>query len=92
MTNSTNSGKHAGFYEHYKNKPIKEIKKGVKSLEKQICEHNDKISNPTKYLPNFYDLDERQQNALIHRKWPADIKRQTEQKQLLEDILQNLER
>lgn len=69
-------------------KSTKEIEKGIKSLEKQIQEHADKISNPQKYIKDFDKLDIRQQENLINKKWNSDIARQKEQKQILEQILQ----
>lgn len=32
-------------------------------------------------------LDQRQQNALRNKKWPSDIKRLTEQRNILQEIL-----
>jgi len=80
-------GKHAGFYKQYLNKSNVEIQKGIKSLEKQIAEHQEKIANPEKYIPNFRQLNPRQQEALITEKWLGDIQRQMEQKDILEGIL-----
>jgi len=60
---------------------------GIKSLEKQIAEHQEKIANPEKYIPNFRQLNPRQQEALITEKWLGDIQRQMEQKDILEGIL-----
>ncbi|MGG7074653.1 hypothetical protein U5B43_10500, partial [Campylobacter sp. 9BO] len=80
-------GKNFGFYKNYLNKSTKEIEKGIKSLEKQIQEHIDKISNPQKYIKDFDKLDIRQQENLINKKWNSDIARQKEQKQILEQIL-----
>lgn len=45
------------------------------------------IKKPEKYIPNFKNLDPRQQEALINKKWPSDIQRQKEQKQISEGIL-----
>ncbi|WP_180995929.1 hemagglutinin repeat-containing protein, partial [Campylobacter concisus] len=81
-------GKNSGFYKNYLDKSTKEIEKGIKSLEKQIQEHADKISNPQKYIKDFDKLDIRQQENLINKKWNSDIARQKEQKQILEQILQ----
>jgi hypothetical protein len=61
----------------------------VSKEKPQIAEHQDKIKNPEKYIPNFKSLDPRQQHALINKKWPSDIKRQMEQKQILEGILKS---
>jgi Pre-toxin TG len=82
-------GKHSGFYKQYINKSPDEIRKAINSINKQIAEHQDKIKNPEKYIPNFKSLDPRQQHALINKKWPSDIKRQMEQKQILEGILKS---
>jgi RHS repeat-associated protein len=86
-----NSGqRHAGFRRNYENKSRSEISKGIRSLKKEIAEHQDKIANPEKYIPHFRKLDPRRQNHLIHKKWPADIKRQREQLKILEDILKKI--
>ncbi len=87
-----NGGKHSGFYKQYINKTFDQIQKGIKSLEKQIDEHLEKITNPEKHIPNFKKLDPRQQEALINKKWTSDIQRQMEQKHILEGILKNKKR
>nr|WP_224360772.1 hypothetical protein [Hyalangium versicolor] len=80
-------GRHAGFMRNYQGKPPGELRRGIDSLKKQIAEHKDKIANPEKYIPNWKSLDPRQQNALIDKKWPSDIQRQTEQLEILEGLL-----
>ncbi len=80
-------GTHAGFYNNYVDRPTSDILKGIKSIEKQIAEHEDKIANPEKYIPEWKTLDPRQQAALLERKWPGDIQRQKEQVQILQGIL-----
>lgn len=82
-------GKHSGFYNQYTGKSKVEIQKGIQSLDKQIVEHQDKIRNSEAHIPNFKDLDPRQQEALINKKWPSDIQRQLEQKEILEGILRS---
>jgi hypothetical protein len=82
-----NGGKHSGFYQQYINKSKKEIEKGIRSLQKQIDEHLEKILHPQRHILNFNQLDLRQQDALINKKWPMDIQRQLEQKKILEEIL-----
>jgi hypothetical protein len=79
-------GKHSGFYNEYSKKPDSQIQKGIESINKQISEHQDKIRNPQRYIPNFDTLDPRQQKALPD-KWQGDINRQSEQKTILEGIL-----
>lgn len=80
-------GKNFGMYVGYKDKPSDQIEKGIQSLGERIAEHEDKIANPTKHIPNWEDLDPRQRNALLTSQWPEDIKRQQEQKRVLEGIL-----
>ncbi|MEZ4864116.1 MAG: RHS repeat-associated core domain-containing protein [Caldilineaceae bacterium] len=83
-------GKHAGFLRNYAGRSIGQIQKGISSIEQLIVEHQDKIVNPEKYIPNFRELDPRQQEALLTRKWPADIQRQIEQLEILKGLLDEL--
>ncbi len=81
-------GAHSGFLKTYKDKPLKEITKGIQSIQKQIDLHKNKIANPEKEIPNWSNLDPRQQQNLLNIKWPGDIQRQTEQKQILETLIE----
>ncbi|RLS57947.1 MAG: hypothetical protein DWH91_03425 [Planctomycetota bacterium] len=83
-------GKHAGFLKNYAGKSASELKSGIASLQKQIAEHADKIANPEKYIPNFKQLDPRQQAALLGNKWPSDIARLQEQADILQGLLKLL--
>jgi hypothetical protein len=83
-------GKHHGFLENYKKKPMREIESGIKSLKKQILKHRDCIKNPTKYYPRFQELDPRHQKDLINIKWPKDIARQLEHLNILEELLKTV--
>jgi hypothetical protein len=80
-------GKHSGFLKNNIGRPTDELKRGVAKLEKQISMHEDKIANPAKYIEDWVKLDIRQQEALLKKKWPADINRQTEQRDILRSIL-----
>jgi len=82
-------GKHYKWMYEYLNKPEREIKKGIKSIEKQIIEHQDKILNPEKHYSNWDNVKPLQKEDLINNKWIKDIQRQKEQKQILECILKN---
>jgi hypothetical protein len=88
-TEAMNGGRHATWAKQYANKPTEDIQKGIRSLEKQIELHKDKIKNPEKYYPNFRKLDIREQEANINKIWPRDIAKQQEQKSILEGILKN---
>ncbi|KIE04805.1 hypothetical protein NF27_FR00010 [Candidatus Jidaibacter acanthamoeba] len=82
-------GKHQAWAKQYVDKPDIELERGIKSFEKQIKLHEDKIKNPEKYYPDFKKLDIREQEANINKIWPRDIRKQQEQKRILEDILKN---
>ena len=69
-----NQNKHIKMVRDYLDKPAKEIQKGINSYEKQIVLHKDKIANPEKYCPDWDKLDPRQREALVNKKWPAEIK------------------
>ncbi len=71
----------------YLDKPAKEIQKGVNSYEKQIALHKDKIANPGKHCPDWDKLDPRQREALVNKKWPAEIQVYEEQRSVLQSIL-----
>ena len=81
-------GTHSGFLKNYASKAAAEWRKGIQSIEKQIAEHRDKIANPEKFIPDFKELDPRQQKALLERKWPSDIRRQQQQLDILKGLLE----
>jgi len=80
-------GKHAGFLRNYANKSAAEIRRGITSIEKEIAKHRDKIANPENHIKDWNKLDPRQKEALVNKKWPSDIQRQTEQAQILKELL-----
>ena len=82
-------GKHGKWMQEYIDLPDKNLTKGIKSFDKQIQLHIDKINNPKKYYPNWDNLNPLRKNHLINTKWKKDIKRQREQKEILECILKN---
>ncbi|CCB88323.1 hypothetical protein SNE_A04460 [Simkania negevensis Z] len=78
---------HVKMVRDYLDKPAKEIQKGIRSYEKLITEHKDKIANPSKFIPNWDKLHPERQDALINKKWPAEIQCYTEQRDVLQSIL-----
>ncbi len=64
-----------------------DIEKSIRSYEKLITEHQDKIANPLKHYLHWNTLDSRRQDALINKRWPAEIQCYTEQKDILQTIL-----
>ena len=82
-----NGGKHAPLLPQFEGKTAKEIQKSIKSYEKQIALHQDKIANPSSHIPEWHELDPRRQDALINRRWPAEIQCYEEQRDVLQSIL-----
>ncbi|MFI5334208.1 MAG: tetratricopeptide repeat protein [Chlamydiales bacterium] len=82
-----NGGRHADLIPKFSEKPIKEIEKSIRSYEKLIVEHQDKIVNPSKYCPDWDNFHPNRQKALIEKIWPAEIQCYTEQKDVLTTIL-----
>ena len=82
-----NQNKHVKMVRDYLDKPAKEIQKGVNSYEKQIAIHKDKITNPANHCPDWDKLDPRQREALVNKKWPAEIQVYEEQRSVLQSIL-----
>lgn len=82
-------GKHAGFLRNYATKSRAEIERAIKSIERQMALHRDKIANPEKHIPDWKNLDPRQRDALVNKKWPSDIQRQSEQASILRELLKD---
>jgi hypothetical protein len=80
-------GAHHGWYRQQQELTDAELKKGIKSLQKQIEKHRLWISDPTTKIPGFANFHPDRQSNLIERKWPQDIQRQQEQIGILEGIL-----
>lgn len=80
-------GKHAGKLRRYRDVPSAEIKRGIRSLEKQITKHQSWIQEPTKKTKLFYNLHDARQRALLEKRWPDDIQRQREELAILKAIL-----
>ena len=82
-------GKNAGILKIALRQSEKELKKGRASFDKQIALHRDKIANPSKHIKKWHELDPRQQEALINKKWQSDIDRLTDQRNILHDVLKS---
>ena len=68
---ASSGGRHSGFLQNYLSRGKEEIRRAIKSIEKQIAKHEGKISNPEEHIENWQELDPRQQNAIVNRKWPG---------------------
>lgn len=48
------------------------LQRAIRKYQKRIDEHNDKISNPQKYVSDWNSYDERKKNGLI-KHWKKEI-------------------
>ncbi len=79
-------GRHGAFYRLYMQRRTVEIRRGIRSLDQRIQEHREKMSDPVHNVAGYTQLDPRQQRALLESKWPADIRRLQEQRDILAGI------
>ena len=80
-------GRHGAFYRLYMQRRAEEIRRGIRSLDQRIQEHREKMRDPVHNVAGYAPLDPRQQRALLESKWPADIQRLQEQRDILEGIV-----
>ena len=64
-------GRNDGLYRRFKDARTAEIEKSIRSLEKRIALHQDKIRDPDPYLRP--DVSAHHRADLIHRYWPEEI-------------------
>jgi hypothetical protein len=81
-------GRHAGLLRRYLTKPDNEIMRALRSYERQVALHADKLSNPTKYVQNWASLDVREQQGLLNH-WQQDLRRNQELADIMRGILQD---
>ncbi len=79
-------GRHHGTYMNYVNRSNKEIEKALRSYEKVVEEHKDKILNPQKYIANWQSLSYQRQQAILNG-WLDDIIRNQELADIMRGIL-----
>jgi len=79
---------HHGWLKQYEKLPDHLIQKSIRSIQKQIQEHEAWIKNPTLKLGDVNQVDPRALSDYIHHKWPSDIQRQKEQLSILQGILE----
>ncbi len=62
------------------------LKRSIRKYQKRIDEHNDKISNPQKYVSNWESLDDRNKEGLL-KHWKKEINNFSDSIQRREDEL-----
>ena len=83
-------GPHKGLLRRYANDPDHLIEKAIKTYKKRIAEHRAWIVNPMlKVRP---DITEKEINYLITRKWPDDVHRLEQERDVMMGILEERRR
>ncbi len=82
--------KHHSTYNQYRTKTPRELNKGIRSFQRRIDEHRDKLANPQKYDPRWHTYTKDHQLRQL-RGWEQEIKNFTEEKNIFEGILKNRE-
>jgi hypothetical protein len=88
---AASGGKHSGFLKNYLGRSSNEISKAIKSMQsgkEGITVHLDKMTNPTKYVPNWHSLRPTHQQNLL-KGWQTTVTKHTEQIQILKKISGN---
>ena len=80
-------GAHAGFLKDRMTHPDAFLQRSLSSIQAQINQHQQWITNPALKLGDLTSYDARQVEALVTKKWPADIKRQQQQADILQGLL-----
>jgi hypothetical protein len=83
-------GKHAGYLKQYASLPDHLVEKAVRGFEKQIAMHKSWIENPFLKLPPNYPPKDT--DILVKKKWPSDIARLEEQRDVVLGILRERNR
>lgn len=79
-------GKYSGALKEYIKRPTKDIQNAVRSYERQVEVHRQKLANPANYVPNWHTLrTEHQQNLLRH--WQQDLERNAAHANIMRGIL-----
>lgn len=81
-------GANHGFLEQYRKLPDHLVQKAVRSIQKQIDQHQSWIDDPARKLDDAARLAPERVAYYTERKWPADIRRQQAQIDVLTGILE----
>ena len=73
--------------ENYAEASVEALQRAAASFEERIAEHERWRIRPTEKIPGFFLLDPRHQQHLLDVKWPVDIKRLREQRDIIEGLI-----
>ena len=79
-------GKHAGFLPKYRGMSRRALEKSIRSHQKQIDKHLEKVANPSKYWAEWNTFDASRQQRVI-KNWQQEITSFSEHIEIAQDIL-----
>ena len=80
-------GRHAGLLRTYQGKTAEEIRRGLRSYERQVERHRQKMSSPETFVEDWVRKSSRVQQGLL-RHWQEDLTRNQELVEVMRGILQ----
>ena len=79
-------GRHAGLLRTYQGKSTAEIQRALRSYERQVALHRQKVGNPEQFIRGWDQKSHRVQQALL-RHWQEDSARNQELADVMRGIL-----
>jgi len=80
-------GRHAGLLRTYWRKSVTEIQRALRSYEKQVALHQQKVSSSENFVKNWGKKSSRTQQGLLQH-WQEDLIRNRELAEVMQGILQ----
>lgn len=81
-----NGGLNWGLIRRLKDEPEQFITRSIRSLERRVSEHKDKISNPSNYIDA--NVPKMQVEHLVRDYWPKEINRLSAEVEVLRRLLE----
>ena len=82
---STQHGKNYGTYVTLSKQTDAQLLRSIKSYSKNIVEHYNKIENPSGYVEDWINRNDRYREGII-KKWEKDIARNMDQLEIAQGI------
>jgi RHS repeat-associated protein len=79
-------GKHSGTLRNYAGRSAAEIRKGIRSYDRQVALHRQKIANPAQFAERWGQMSAQEQAGLLN-KWASDAARNQELANVLRGLL-----
>jgi hypothetical protein len=80
-------GRHAGLLRIYQGKSVEEIQRALRSYERQVALHQQKMRSPETFVQDWGRRSPRAQQGLL-RHWQQDLIRNQELADIMRGILQ----